>query len=104
MTLYAVDGEGRQARRDAHGTFGDGRSHRVGDKGRAEDRGAVVQASGGPVRRSVQLGPGDVVQVVVEEGVEDGERVLLGDLPPEIEAPAGGQPPEDPPRVAGSRR
>ncbi|MGD8375035.1 MAG: HlyD family efflux transporter periplasmic adaptor subunit [Acidobacteriota bacterium] len=69
-------------------------------RGEGEDRYVVVAAAGGPERRPVTLGAGDVVQVAVTDGVRDGERVLLGGVPPELE-----KPPSDAegPRVAGVR-
>ena len=48
-------------------------------RGSAEEPCGVVEARGGPERRPVKTGPGDLVRVSITTGLAEGERVLLGD-------------------------
>ena len=46
--------------------------------GKDGDYRVLVEGADGPKVREIQLGPGNLVQVSVAKGLEDGERVLLG--------------------------
>ena len=60
-------------------------------RGSAEEPFVMVEASGGPERRPVKTGPGDLVRVSITTGLTEGERVLLGDgVEPAAPAPAKG--------------
>jgi HlyD family secretion protein len=48
-------------------------------RGSAEEPFVLVEARGGPERRPVKTGPGDLVRVSITTGLAEGERVLLGD-------------------------
>jgi len=51
---------------------------RTAVRGEGEERYVLVAAGDGAERRPVKLGRGDPVRVSIDEGLDDGERVLIG--------------------------